>query len=44
MNPTTKERSNGETSDPVFLRLVDSKPAGETVILIFEPPAARSIS
>jgi hypothetical protein len=29
----------GETSDATALRLVDAKPAGETLILIYEPSA-----
>jgi dihydrofolate reductase len=31
------KRLFGETSDAVALRLVDAKPAGETLILIYEP-------
>jgi dihydrofolate reductase len=33
------KRLFGETSDAVALRLVDAKPAGETLILIYEPSA-----
>jgi dihydrofolate reductase len=33
------KRLFGETTDPVALRLVDAKPAGETLILIYEPSA-----
>jgi dihydrofolate reductase len=33
------KRLFGETSHAASLRLVDSKPAGETVILVFEPAA-----
>jgi dihydrofolate reductase len=33
------KRLFGETSAPAPLRLVDSKPAGETLILIFQPAA-----
>jgi len=33
------KRLFGETTDAVALRLVDAKPAGETLILIYEPSA-----
>jgi dihydrofolate reductase len=33
------KRLFGETSDTISLRLVDAKPAGETLILIYEPRA-----
>jgi dihydrofolate reductase len=33
------KRHFGETSDAATLRLVDAKPAGETLILIYEPSA-----
>jgi dihydrofolate reductase len=33
------KRLFGETNDAVALRLVDAKPAGETLILIYEPSA-----
>jgi dihydrofolate reductase len=33
------KRHFGETSEAVALRLVDAKPAGETLILIYEPSA-----
>ena len=33
------KRLFGETSDAAALRLVDAKPAGETIILIYEPGA-----
>ena len=33
------KRLFGETSDAAALRLVDAKPAGETLILIYEPRA-----
>ncbi len=36
------KRLFSETSDAVALRLVDAKPAGETLILIYEPGAAEA--
>jgi dihydrofolate reductase len=36
------KRLFGETSDALALRLVDAKPAGETLILIYEPGAAEA--
>jgi dihydrofolate reductase len=36
------KRLFGETGSAASLRLVDSKPAGETIVLIFEPAAAGS--
>ena len=36
------KRLFGETSDALALRLVDAKPAGETLILIYEPGGAEA--
>jgi hypothetical protein len=33
------KRLFGETSDSAALRLVEAKPAGETLILVYEPGA-----
>jgi hypothetical protein len=33
------KRLFGETADATSLRLVDAKPAGETLILVYEPSA-----
>ncbi|HEX2182446.1 MAG TPA: dihydrofolate reductase family protein [Rubrobacteraceae bacterium] len=38
------KRLFGETSDAVTLRLVDSRPAGETLILIYEPRTSEAES